>query len=64
MDEAREMARDAMEGYISVLVEDGVEVPESDPPEIVPRYDQLAQTLREQNAPTLEQITTAFATAA
>jgi predicted RNase H-like HicB family nuclease len=28
IEEAREMARDAMEGYISVLIEDGELVPE------------------------------------
>lgn len=58
MERAREMAIDAMEGYISVLVEDGAPVPESDPPEIAPRYDQLVHTLRDVNAPTLEQLTT------
>ena len=57
MEEARKMALDAMDGYISVLVEDGERVPESDPPEIAPRYDQLAHTLRDENLPTLEQIT-------
>lgn len=31
LDEAREMARDAMEGYVGVLIEDGEAVPESDP---------------------------------
>ena len=58
MDEARRMALDAADGYISVLVEDGEAVPESDPPEIAPRYDQLAQTLRDENQPVLEQLTT------
>ena len=42
LDEARAMARDAMEGYIEVLVEDGEAVPESDSPEMAPRYDRLA----------------------
>jgi predicted RNase H-like HicB family nuclease len=33
------MARDAMEGYIEVLIEDGEPVPESDAPQAVPRFD-------------------------
>jgi predicted RNase H-like HicB family nuclease len=58
LDEAREVARDAMEGYIEVLIEDGEAVPESDSPEMAPRYDRLAQTLRDEPAaPILEQIT-------
>ena len=58
LDHARAMARDAMEGYIAVLIEDGDAVPESDTPETVPRYDRLAHTLREdQVVPTLEQLT-------
>jgi predicted RNase H-like HicB family nuclease len=57
LDEARAMARDAMEGYIEVLVEDGEAVPESDSPEMAPRYDRLAQTLRDDApSPQLEQI--------
>ena len=62
--EAREIALDAMEGFISVLVEDGAEVPESDPPEIAPRYDQLAHTLRDTNTPLLEQLTARVSAAA
>ena len=59
IEKAREMARDAMEGYIAVLIEDGDEVPESDPPELAPRYDRLAQALREEPAvPILEQLST------
>ena len=57
LEEARAMAVDAAEGCISVLIEDGEQVPESDPPGIAPRYDQLAQTLRDENLPTLEQLT-------
>jgi antitoxin HicB len=65
LDEARNMARDAMEGYVGVLIEDGEAVPESDPPEMVPRYDRLAQTLRDEPAaPTLEQISTRISAAA
>ena len=44
IEEAREMARDAMEGYVAVLIEDHEQVPESDPPELAPRYDRLAQS--------------------
>jgi predicted RNase H-like HicB family nuclease len=65
MEEAREMARDAMEGYIAVLIEDGEEVPESDPAEFVPRYDRLAQSLREEPpVPILEQLSTGIVEAA
>jgi predicted RNase H-like HicB family nuclease len=62
--EAREMARDAMEGYIAVLIEDGEKVPESDPPELAPRYDRLAQSLRDTPTPILEQISTKIVEAA
>jgi predicted RNase H-like HicB family nuclease len=59
MDEAREMARDALDGFIQVLVEDGEEVPESDSPDALPRYDRLAHSLRdEQQSPILEPIST------
>src|SRR5258706_11278009 len=59
LDEAREMAHDALEGFIEVLVEDGEDVPESDPPQMAPRYDRLAQALREEpQSPILEQIST------
>jgi predicted RNase H-like HicB family nuclease len=65
LDEARDMARDAMEGYVEVLIEDGEPVPESDSPEMAPRYDRLAQTLRDDApAPKLEQITSRLPTAA
>jgi antitoxin HicB len=45
IDEARAMARDAMEGYIAALIEDGEAVPESDAPQTAPRFDRLAHTL-------------------
>lgn len=65
LDEARRMALDAMEGYIAVLLEDGETVPESDPPELAPRYDRLVQTLRDEAAtPVLEQLTGEAAEAA
>jgi antitoxin HicB len=65
LQEARDMARDAMEGYIEVLIEDGEAIPESDPPEIAPRYDRLAQTLRDDApVPRLEPITSRLPAAA
>jgi antitoxin HicB len=36
IEEARMLTRDAMEGYIEVLIEDGEEVPESDAPQAAP----------------------------
>jgi predicted RNase H-like HicB family nuclease len=36
IDEARDMARDAMEGYVEVLIEDGETVPDSDAREVAP----------------------------
>ena len=57
LDEARDMARDAMEGYLEALVEDGEAAPESDPPEMARRYDRLAHTLRDEApVPRLERI--------
>lgn len=65
LEEARAMARDAMEGCIAVLIEDGEAVPESDSPEMAPRYDRLAQALRDEApAPRLEQITSRLPAAA
>jgi antitoxin HicB len=45
LQQAREMARDAMEGLIEVMLERGETVPESDGPEAVTRFDRLAHTL-------------------
>ena len=58
------MALDATEGYIATLVDDGESVPESDPPAIAPRYGELVHTLRDENTPTLEQLTTRTTAAA
>jgi antitoxin HicB len=65
IEEARTMARDAMEGYIEVLIEDGEEVPESDTPQAAPRFDRLAHALRTEKAaaPIFEQLSTQIATA-
>jgi antitoxin HicB len=49
--EARDMARDAMEGLIQVMREMGEQVPESDPPEAVLRFNHLAHTLQNEDAP-------------
>ncbi len=64
--EARDMAQEAMAGMIDVLLEDGEEIPESDPPCAAARYDRLAHALRddESRAPVLEQLTVEIATAA
>ncbi len=65
IEEARIMARDAMKGYIEVLIEDNEPVPESDSPQAVPRFDRLAHTLRTKKAaaPIFEQLTFQIATA-
>jgi predicted RNase H-like HicB family nuclease len=63
--EARDMARDSMEGYVAVLLEDNEEVPESDPPALVPRYGRLAHALREEpGLPIIEQVTVRLPAAA
>jgi predicted RNase H-like HicB family nuclease len=46
LDEAREMARDAMEGLIEVMLEKGETIPESDAPNAVARFNRLAHTLQ------------------
>lgn len=59
--EARDMARDAMDGYIETLLEDGEHIPESDQPQTELRFDRLARTLRSEGGkPSLlfEQLTT------
>src|ERR1700736_5508821 len=42
IEEARDMARDAMEGLIEVMLEKGEALPESDASEVVPRFNRLA----------------------
>ena len=62
---ARDMAHDAMEGLLEVLIEDGEEIPESDPPYAAPRFDHLARTLREDGTmPVFEQLSLDVAIAA
>ena len=64
LDEARNMARDAMEGMIEAMIEEGENVPESDPPQTAPRFGRLAHTLREDGAtPVFEQLTARLAAA-
>lgn len=64
LDHARSMARDATEGMIEVMIENGEEVPESDTPQAAARFDRLAHTLRDGATPIFEQLTTGIATAA
>ena len=62
LEEARRMARDAMEGLIEVMLEKGEAIPESDPLEAVPRFNRLAHTLRDDGAaePIFEQLSAAI----
>jgi antitoxin HicB len=46
LDEARSMARDAMEGSIEVMLEMGETLPQSDAPEAVSRFNHLAHILQ------------------
>jgi antitoxin HicB len=51
LQEAREMAQDAMEGLIEAMREKGAAIPESDAPEAIPRFNQLAHTLQVEGEP-------------
>jgi predicted RNase H-like HicB family nuclease len=65
LDEAKVMAKDAMEGFIDVLIEDGEEVPASDEPNMVPRSEHLALMLRDKDRkPVLAQLTANISIAA
>lgn len=46
--EARDMARDAMDGLLAVMLEMGEPIPESDPLTSLPRFNQLVQTLHDE----------------
>ena len=48
LDEARDMARDAMDGLIEVMLEMGEPLPESDAPEAAPRFNRLAHMLQDE----------------
>jgi hypothetical protein len=58
MDEARAMAKDAMDGLIEVMLEKGETVPQGDEPEAVMRFKRLAQILRDEGdaEPIFEQL--------
>src|SRR5580704_16133019 len=58
MDEARNMARDAMEGLIEVMLQQAEPLPESDAAEVVRRFDRLAHTLQDEGKaePIFEQL--------
>src|SRR5437016_11391949 len=60
LEEARRMARDAMEGLIEVMLEKGEAIPESDAPEAIPRFNRLAHTLQDEGEaePIFEQLST------
>jgi antitoxin HicB len=60
IEEARDMARDAMEGLIEVMLEKGEALPESDASEVVPRFNRLAHTLQDEGEaePIFEQLST------
>ena len=64
--EAREMARDAMEGLIAVMLEHGESIPESDISDAAGRFDRLAHSLRSDGEvePIFEPLTTRVAEAA
>jgi predicted RNase H-like HicB family nuclease len=51
LDEARAMALDAMQGLIEVMTEQGESIPDSDSPDAVARFHQLAHTLQEEGTP-------------
>jgi antitoxin HicB len=58
LEEARDMARDAMEGLIEVMLEKGEAVPVSDGAEAAPRFNRLANTLQNEGEaePIFEQL--------
>jgi antitoxin HicB len=58
LEQARQMARDAMEGLIEVMLEKGEAIPESDALESLPRFNRLAHTLQDESAtePIFEQL--------
>ena len=58
LDEARWMARDAMDGLIEVMLENGEAIPESDAVDALSRFNRLALALQDEGAsePIFEQI--------
>jgi antitoxin HicB len=63
LDEAKAMARDAMEGLIEIMIEKDEMVPESDAAESAQRFHRLANTLQhDQDAePVFEQLSAKIA---
>jgi antitoxin HicB len=61
LEEARQMARDAMEGLIEVMLEHGEPIPEGETPAILRRFNRLAHTLQDEGAiePIFEQLSAA-----
>jgi predicted RNase H-like HicB family nuclease len=49
LDHAREMARDAMQGMLEVMLDAGERLPASESEAVVQRYYRLAQSLREES---------------
>lgn len=66
LQEAREMARDAIKGLIEVMLERGESIPKSDISDAASRFDRLAHALRPEGGaePIFEPLTTRVAEAA
>src|SRR5438105_15954340 len=62
IEDARRMARDAMEGLIEVMLEMGEAIPESDTTDAVSRFNRLAHTLQGEAAtePIFKQLSAAI----
>jgi len=60
LEEARSMARDAMDGLIEVMLENSEALPDSDAVEVLPRFNRLAHTLQDEGEaePIFEQLST------
>jgi predicted RNase H-like HicB family nuclease len=58
LDDARSMARDAMDGLIEVMLDMGEALPQSDAPEAVSRFNHLAHILQHEGEaePIFEQL--------
>ena len=58
LEEARRMARDAMDGLIEIMLEQGEAIPESDTVEALSRFNRLAHTLQDEGVtePIFEQL--------
>ena len=58
LEAAKVMAQDAMDGLIEVMLERGETLPDSDAPEVVPRFDRLAHMPRndDEAKPIFEQL--------